>query len=333
MSIAFQDAPLEPSAYGEAMYRRGRDLVARVGLRLDGLIWDADEILWDWVMAGGLLLSKMPLLFVGHLGHREWVAFRPGMLELLWGMRHASLELGLDPHIRIWTSGYPWRLWKILREIDGFDALLGPPFSASDVDSVRTHPRIFTRPDYVAIVTELLRDEARAERLSSMPEAARTAILRQLDERPDDSGFKIPELALLAGRDGFGTSQILIDDVPRNIAWFHAAGRSALHIESMTPRVVFGLIPNSVWGPRRFLMTHTSRIVSAMADALETLAKSPRPKVARIAVSHHLADVRASEAPVPQRIIELDIPSEILWREWVTPMRELKRVFKASKRR
>jgi hypothetical protein len=333
MPLAFHDAPLTPSAFGEAMYHRGRDLVSRVGLRLDALVWDADEILWDWVMSGGLLLAKMPLLFVGHLGHREWVAFRPGMLELLWGMRHASLELGLDPHLRIWTSGYPWRLWKILREVEGFEALLGPPFSPADVDSIRAHPRVFTRPDYVAIVTELLHDKARIERLSSMSEAARTAILRQLDERPDDSGFKIPELALLAGRDGFRTSQILIDDVPRNVAWFHAAGRSALHIESMTPRVVFGLIPNSVWGPRRFLGSHTSRVVSAMADALETLAKSPSPKVARIAVSHHVESPQAKEGPQPQRIIELDIPSEILWREWMNPMRELRRVFKASKRR
>jgi hypothetical protein len=324
MPLAFPDIPLPPTPFGEAMYRRGRALVAEVGLRLDAVVWDADEILWDWVMSGALLFAKMPLLLVGHLGHREWVAFRPGILELLWGMRHASLELGHDPHLRIWTSGYPWRLWRILREAPGFEALLGGPYDPADPDSIRTHPRVFTRPDYVEVVTRLLAPEARREALRDIPEPARGAIDRQLERRPDDSGFKIPELALIAGREGFRTAKILVDDVWRNVAWFHAAGRSAVHVASLTPRIAFGLIPNSVWGPRRFLERHLSRVVEGVADALEALTRGDSPQISRVAMQLGGAPTRTTP------IFEIDVPSEVLWREWVTPMRELRR---AARRR
>ena len=223
------------SSYGEAMYLRGRELVAG-GIDLSHLVWDADEVLWDWVLSGVRLMSSLPLAILGRLGHREYIAVRPGMIELLWGMHHEALERGRDPHVRIWTSGYPWRLWKILRQIEGFDELLGPPASllSGDARLLSEHPRIFTRPDYVSIVRDLLHPEVRAERLATLSEPARSAIAAQLSSRPDDSGYKIPELAIWHGKSAFAEARFLIDDARNNVEWFKAAGRSAVHVRSLS---------------------------------------------------------------------------------------------------
>ncbi len=331
MAYGFHDVPVEPSAYGEAMYHRGRALVERHGLRMETLVWDADEVLWDWAMSGPLLFARMPLAVVGNLGHREWIAVRAGILELLWGMRHASLSLGLDPHVRIWTSGYPWRLWRILREIRGFEELLGPPGYGVEggAEVLRRHPRVFTRPDYVDIVHRLLDRREREPLLEALAEPARSTIRRQLETRPHDSGFKIPELAMLAGREGFGAARFLVDDARRNVEWFLAAGRSAVHVKSVTPRL-FGVIPNSAWSPRRFLERSASRVVEAVSEALAGLASADAPRIAEAVMS--LAGVgERHDDPPPPRVMEIDIPSEVLWREWINPMRELKRAFKKAR--
>ena len=107
MTLTFEDLPLHPTRFGRALYERGRALIAS-GVRLERILWDADEVLWDWLMSGVELLKILPRATMrGDLTHSEWVVPRPGMLELLWGMRHESLARDLDPHMRIWTSGYP----------------------------------------------------------------------------------------------------------------------------------------------------------------------------------------------------------------------------------
>lgn len=325
MAPSFAEIPgLRPTAYGESLYRRGRELVTR-GLGLEHLVWDADEVLWDWALSGVRLLSQMPLALFGRLGHREYVAIRPGMLELLWGMRHAALELGRDPHVRIWTSGYPWRLWRILREIEGFDELLGPPSSLAHPDAgvLGEHPRVFTRPDYVAVVRDLLDPVERERRLGTLAEPARSAIARQLAARPDDSGYKIPELALLSGKRAFEHARVLIDDARNNVEWFKAAGRSAVHVRSRTPRIAFGRIPNSAWSPTRFLARSGHGVALAIADALAVLTASidQRPTIAEA----HLSE--PDDGP-PNRIIAIDVPNAVLWREWINPMRDLRRAMK-----
>ena len=323
----FDDIPgVTRTPYGEAMYARGRALVEG-GLDLSHLVWDADEVLWDWALSGVRLMSSIPLAIFGWLGHREWIALRPGMLELLWGMHHEALERGKDPHVRIWTSGYPWRLWKILREVPGFGELLGPPFvlAQTDPSRMRDHPRVFTRPDYVAIVGDLLDPEVREARLATLPEPARTAIARQLDAGPDDSGFKIPELALLFGKEAFASARFLIDDARRNVEWFRDAGRSAVHVRSHTPRIVFGKIPNSAWSPARFLERSGHRFTQAIADALASLAGDDAPVIAE-------ARGAPDDAHPPNRIFTIDVPSDVLWREWINPMRKLRKAMKAAAR-
>lgn len=304
----------------ERAYARGRDLVIRCGVRVAEVVWDADEVLWDWAMSGARLFGKIPLAIFGDLGHREWVAVRPGLLGLLWGMRHASLELGLDPDLRIWTSGYPWRLWEIFSKVGGFRELLGDGPRESHPD---WHPRVLTRPDYVAVVEGLVVDERRREAaLAAMPEAARATVRSQLAEKPHDSGFKIPELALLAGREAFAAARILVDDAGRNVRWFHATGRSAVRVRSVTPRIAFGSIPNSAWSPLGFLREVASPAVFAIADALERLAHDPTPRIEEA----HVVPGPPGAVPVPEPVV-VDVPSEVLWSQWIHPIRRLKKAF------
>ena len=335
MQPSFDSLPgIRPTAEGHAMYERGRALVA-AGLDPSHLVWDADEVLWDWALSGLRLVGGIPAAIFGRLGHREYIAIRPGVIELLWGLHHGALEHGRDPHLRIWTSGYPWRLWRILREIQGFDALLGPPFAlASDDDSImHAHPRVFTRLDYVAVMSDLLDRERRAERLAALPELPRKTIATQL-EQPDDSGFKIPELALLAGKPAFSAARVLIDDVRRNVEWFNAAGRSAVHVVSTTPRIVFGKIRNSAWAPERFLAESGDGITAAIADALAKLAGNGHAPTIAIAARDAKAeqDERAAaraERPAPPHIFAIDVPNDKIWREWISPMRQLRKKARA----
>ncbi len=290
-------------------------------MRVAELVWDADEVLWDWAMSGARLFGKAPLAVFGNLGHREWIAIRPGLLELLWGMRHASEDLGLDPDLRIWTSGYPWRLWEIFRHIPGLTELLGDgAFGGDFAGHPETHPRVFTRPDYVEVVKSLiLHPHELAARLSAMSGAARDTITRQLASKPHDSGFKIPELAIIAGREAFRSARILIDDAGRNVHWFHASGRSAIRVRSVTPRI-FGAIPNSTWNPLRFLREVASPAAFEIADALERLY---RDKTVRIEEAH----VQPAAEVEPSEPVVIDVPSRALWTQWIHPMRELEKVF------
>lgn len=311
---------LPASAYGEAMYTRGRELVAR-GLELSELVWDADEVLWDWVMSGARLLATIPLAAFGWLGHREWVAMRPGMIELLFGMHHAALELGKDPHVRIWTSGYPWRVWRILREVPGFDRLLGPPDALAEPERMASHPRVFTRPDYIRAMHDLIDPKARAERLAAMSEGARKTIESHLGSDPD-SGFKIPELARFVGKDAFERARYLIDDLRPNVEWFQATGRHAIHVKSIRPRIAFGKIPHSAWSPARFLARSGHGVAAQIADALDALLGHETPAI-------HEAAVGAPAEGPPNRIVSILIPNSVLWREWIRPMRTLRKAMKA----
>jgi hypothetical protein len=327
MPRGLHDTPLSPvsgadgrpSELAERAYRRGRELVERHGVRVADLVWDADEVLWDWAMSGGRLFASVPRAIFGNFGHREWIAVRPGLLELLWGMRHASEELGFDPDLRVWTSGYPWRLWAIFKRIPGFAELLGDGHPD-------THPRVFTRPDYVDVVKPLVADKAtRRQHLDAMSPAARATIAQQLSEKPHDSGFKIPELAVLAGRQAFSTAKILIDDAGRNVRWFHATGRSAVRVRSVTPRI-FGAIPNSAWDPLRFLREVASPAAFEIADALERLYRDPSPRI---------EEARVTPDPLvpPTPPVVIDVPSEVLWSQWIHPIRELEKVFRDARKK
>ncbi len=327
MSHSFDDVPLRPSAYGRRLYASGRRLVAEAGVRLDELVWDADEVLWDWLLQQFRLLAGSPgAVLWRNFGHREWIGIRPGVFELIWGMRHESLERGHDPHLRIWTSGYPWRMWRIAREIPGFADLIGPPAPADpeDTEWLANHPRVFTRPHWVAAAEQLLEDGVHAV-LAPFPEAVRETILTQLhSKKPVDSGFKIPELAQLLGLNAFSKAQILIDDTKSNVERFVATGRRGVHIISEPPRAILGIVPNSVWGrPSRAMKRLQLPFADGIVEALEKLAHPDAPAVATAAPSG-TAEI-GEDYPTIQLVF--DVPNRILQQEWVHPVRALKKRF------
>ena len=65
----------------------------------------------------------IPRLIKRDLSHREFFRVKPGVFELIWGMHHESKERGEDPFMRVWTDGYPWRMWRINQSDSGRDFL------------------------------------------------------------------------------------------------------------------------------------------------------------------------------------------------------------------
>lgn len=329
MTDSYQDIPLPHSEFGEELYLVGRRLVEEQGVRLHELVWDADEVLWDWLMDARRMLRRAPGslksldLWPLDFGHREYYLVKPGVFELIWGMRHASIERELDPFMRVWTNGYPWRIWRIAQEIPGFATLVGPPAEegADDHRAFAEHPRIFYRTDYALVAHDLLDPQRFAELVVDFPAHVRDLVDAQFARNPFDSSFKLPELAPLRGKSGFGQAKVLVDDARRNIRRFVASGRHGIHVVSHSPRLIFGTVPNTVWGsPVEALERLANEIAHEIADALARLAGQDHP--ARVAVrSESLA-----EGYVPVQFF-IDIPDERIRAEWIEPMRELKRTW------
>ncbi len=321
MSYSYHDIPLAHSEYGQRLYRTGRQLVARAGVRLDAVVWDADEVLWDWLMDARRMLRTMPAsLMPFDLGHREHYLVKPGIFELIWGMRHESLERELDAHMRVWTNGYPWRLWAASREIPGFATLVGPPASedATDHKAFIGHPRIFYRTDYARVADRLLDPEAFGELIAGFPSHVRALVAAQLERAPFDSSFKLPEFAALAGKPGFARAQVLIDDARRNIRRFVASGRHGIHVLSDSPRLIFGAVPNTVWGlPDEALEGLANDIAPQIASALERVAGRDHP--ARLAVESN----ERARGHMPLRF-DIDVPDRRIREEWIEPIQKLR---------
>lgn len=328
MKPRYDDIPLESSDFGETLYLRGYRLVSEFGLGLDEIVWDADEVLWDWLMdASRMLRRAIPKVFVLDFGHREYYTVRPGIFELIWGMRHASLDRGDDPHMRIWTNGYPWRIWRIAQEIPGFEELLGAPANISEDhhDSFIHHPRVFYRGDYVDAVGRVLGDLGRIEELlADVSWQVRSLIERQLEHSPFDSSFKLPELARLREKEGFRNARILIDDRFQNIDRFVASGRSGIHLRSRSPRIILDTVPNTVWSsPRAWLDRLVSDVALDIADGLERLSHERASGI----ISVDATPTTHEHALVE---FEIDVPDHRLRDEWIDPINSLKKTFGAA---
>lgn len=318
--LTFAAVPLTTTSRGEHAYTRGRELV-RAGVRLDQVVWDCDELLWDWVMYGPQVLGGFFEAVRGRFGHREHVRLKPGIFELLWGMHHESLAQGLDPHMRIATNGYPWRLHRFAQEIPGLATLVGAPACAQRYVGWRRHPRIFTRWEY-AQVAEL--DQWHRARGTPIWDAAH--VEAHFERRPFNSSYKLPELPAMLGKDGFQRARILVDDHASNIRRFAASGRVGVHVEVPgTPRK--GRLPNTTFGaPRAHLDAVTTDLVDALADALLEAVDAPDASVVSC------QGVAAREDTVAWRF-EVDIPWDRIGGEWLEPMWRLKRQYKFKKGR
>ncbi|MFB6263606.1 MAG: hypothetical protein ABEL76_08290 [Bradymonadaceae bacterium] len=318
----YQSIPPSPSALGHQAYQWGRRLVADRGLRLPQIVWDADEILWNWLLRIGDVTDHLRALVTGgESAHREWFLVKPGIFELLWGMRHASLERGLDPHVRIWTDGYPWRLGRIAREIPGFAELLGPPAETTTESHAGfdPHPRIFYRKDYAEVVGDLIGSSAGEEFWSELDPDARRVLGEQFERDPLDSTLKLPELAGAAGKPGFERAEILVDDRPENVERFVETGRRGIRVVSDVPGLFFDRVPNAVWRePRRRLRQLDDGIVPALARHLDDLARTDAAGARTARPTHLAAESHASP-------FEIEVPGEIVHREWWQPIRRLAR--------
>lgn len=328
MNPRYEDIPLGPTDFGETLYRRGYALVSEHDLGLDEVVWDADEVLWDWLMdASRMLGSAIPNIFTLDFSHREYYTVRPGIFELIWGMHHASLDAGRDPYMRVWTNGYPWRIWRVAAEIPGFAELLGPPASVTEGlhDSFIHHPRVFYRGDYVDAVAQLLGDLGRIEELlADVASPIRRLIARQLEHSPFDSSFKLPELARLREKEGFRCARILIDDRFQNVDRFVASGRSGIHLRSHSPRILLNRVPNTVWSsPREWLDRLVSDVALDIAAALERLAHRRASGV---------ISVDASPTAHEHQLLEfdIDVPDHRLRDEWIEPLSALKKSFQTA---
>ncbi|MFW5967592.1 MAG: hypothetical protein ACOCV2_08750 [Persicimonas sp.] len=325
MAHCYADIPLEASPYGERLYSAGRRLVAERGVRLASIVWDADEVLWDWVMdARHMVRDLARTLDFFDLSHREYYLVKPGVFELIWGMHHESLERGYDPYMRVWTNGYPWRLWRIASEIPGFCRLLGPPahIETDDHGGFTSHPRMFYRTDYVRVVRQLIEEEGGTDAIEGCESHVRALIDAQLSRDPFDSSFKLPEFAQLVGKAGFEEARILIDDTSQNVRRFVASGRHGIHVACDTPRLVFGTVPNTVWGePRRVLEGLANSVATEIASALDEVWGREHPTRATVASKASVDDYRALR-------FEIDVPDNKLRAEWLDPIRRLKETWR-----
>jgi hypothetical protein len=315
------DRLLPPSAFGAELYQAGQALVRDHGLRLDRIMWDADEVMWDWVMSLADVRERLPGFLWGlDLGHREYVRLKPGVIELLLGMHRASLDLGLDPHVRIWTNGYPYRMWMLTRAIPALGTLLGPPH-ATPAD-LGAHPRVFTRLHYPEAAIRLLVGPDRDAAWADLPPATAAVLRRQLARNPLDSHLKIPDLAALVGKPGFAQVEILVDDRPANVARFAATGRRGVRVVSEAPSVLGGRVPNTVWrDPWGALEALATDVAHPLARALRRLAARD-PGLA-------LAVRGVGPAPGAAAVtFTLDIPGDRVWQEWIEPGRALRRWLK-----
>lgn len=322
--MRYDDVPLPRSRFGAELYQAGYRLVAESGLRLSQLMFDADEVLWDWVMSFDHVLRHIPRFLASRdLGHREYIRIRPGIFELIWGMHHASLERGLDPHVRIWTNGYPWRVWKISTFVPGIDVLLGAPASTSaGPESFWQHPRLFSRPDYVDAVLPLVDFRARGSALRDLSPAVAALIEEHLATKPHDSSLKLPELARHRDARAFHETAILVDDRAQNVARLAQTGRRGVVVHSETPTLILGRLKNVVWrDPFVQLRRMSNDSARHLAEALRLFAEGKGGEMIGVRGVRSVDDYPAIE-------LTIDIPDSILRRQWVTPARSVKRAFR-----
>lgn len=258
------------------------------------------------------------LLHFDTLGHREFFRIKPGVWELIYGMHTAALERGWDPYLRIWTNGYSWRLWRISLELPILATLLGPPTTGTYTPTdFADHPRVFYRSDFVDLALGLRDPARRAAAVAHMSPAAARVLTRQLDDRPRDSTLKLPDLAALVGKDGFGASRLLIDDEARNIHRFVASGRRGIQVFIPRYAMVWGRLLNTVWRDAWGQLEGISVAVAPrLAHAIARATHPDGPERQQIVSQEPVRDYRHVQ-------FTFRIPGHRVRDDWVMPRKRL----------
>lgn len=319
--FSVEDMPFETDESGAECWQHGYEL-ALAGLTLDRIMWDCDELLWDWCLRARGSLKRLAKLVRRDYTHREWVRTKPGVWELIWGLHHGSLETGKDGQMRVATNGYAWRLWRMSRHIPGFCELIGEGADSADYETWRDHPMLYCRPDYAKVAGMLLRGEVEVE-----DGPAAVVIAEHVDVNPKDSTLKLPEMAVLAGKPGFANVQILIDDSFHNIRRFARTGRVGIHVDVPAKRdrktSRLPQPPNTIWKDAR---SYLDRVSTPLGPILaDKLAEALTVRSSDILVAH-AQDADGQE----HRVFEFDIEvtGEVIQTEWLEPMRRMRKQLK-----
>lgn len=302
------------SPFARAMVDRGRSLYA-AGLRIHQVAWDADEVLWDWSMSLGRMLASAPVAVPTlSVAHRESFQMKSGVIELLMGWSHASREAGDDPHMRIWTNGYAWRIGQIAERVPALAWLLGPNVR-SDAPW-HQHPRVFCRPHFVTAAHRLLEADGREHAAEVLGREEAEYLLWHFERNPVDSTLKLPGFAAIAGKTGFVETRWLVDDSKKNTSRFAGTGRRSLCPLMAVPKTRLGVRNVAWWEEPRFLTQADTQVATGLAAGFERLAKHP-------------GGTWATVEPEPVFDYEpvtfaLQIPDERLRGEWIAPLRGLK---------
>ncbi len=320
--------PLPKSEFADELYARGRAL-AEAGLRLQHIVWDADEVLWDWALDGRRAALGVPkMFFKREYGHREWVRLKPGVWELIWGIKDVQDDLGDTGFMRISTNGYAWRLFRFAHEIPGFADLVGEPADAEVYRGWNGHPRMFFRTDYVRCMQELFAADAEGEVEAAVSglNGARELVLSHFQNTPFETSLKLPELAQLLGKPGFDDAFILVDDSGKNVKRFAASGR--IGIKAVVPAKHTSKIPPNVafQNPRAHVRTLSNNVAIALAEQFEVALEQRGESAFLVAESSNTvpSNYRATEFTV-------DIPSERIGGEWFQPVQRLKDAWKPKR--
>ncbi|MFT6400022.1 MAG: hypothetical protein ACJAYU_004792 [Bradymonadia bacterium] len=305
---------LPASPFGQLAYGLGRQ-AGDGPIGLEHIMFDADEVLWDWVMTTSDIVRGIPkLLRSGDLGHREYIRVKPGILEFLCGFRDARRARGADEFLRIWTNAYPWRVRAICERLPDLAQLLG-----GDTDSgIWEHPRLFTRPHYADLMSEVFASGRVDNFLASLAPNPRAMVRSHLEESPADTTLKLPDLAVHAAKSGFGSVRVLVDDRRRNVERFAASDsdRVGLWVANPPHPSVHRRLPNVTRGAATPYLEHQSRsFVRALFDALTA---PPASGLHRIAAAERARDYRATE-------FTIEIPDDVLRAQWTSPPKRLKR--------
>lgn len=320
--------PLPKSAFADELYARGRAL-AEAGLRLQHIVWDADEVLWDWALDGRRAAFGIPkMLFKREYGHREWIRLKPGVWELIWGIKDVQDELGDPGLMRISTNGYAWRLFRFAQDIPGFAELIGEPADANVYRGWNGHPRMFFRKDYVRCMQELFAADAEGRVDSTVADmnGAADLVRNHFKDTPFETSLKLPELAQLLGKPGFDDAFILVDDSGRNVKRFAASGR--IGIKASVPAKHSSKIPPNVafQSPKAHVKTLSNNVAIALADQFE-VALEKRGESAFL--NAESSDTVPSDYIATEFVV--DIPSERIGGEWFQPVQRLKDAWKPTR--
>lgn len=316
----YQGISLPASPFGEFAYGLGQRAGAG-DLGLEHIMFDADEVLWDWVMTTSDIVRGIPkLLRSRDLGHREYIRVKPGTIEFLCGFRDARSERGADPFLRIWTNAYPWRVRALCERLPDLAGLLG----GDTAGGIWEHPRLFTRPHYVDLMSEVFLSGGMETFLEGIQPGPRELVRAHLETTPTDTTLKLPDLAVHLGKAGFGDVRVLVDDRRSNVERFAASGcgRVGLWVDNPPHPSVHRKLPNVTHGAATPYLEHQSQpFVQALSDALTSL---PDNGLVTLPARENARGYRATE-------FAISIPDDVLRAQWTGPPKQLKRYADASR--